>query len=86
MIFTLVKTISKEKIVGEIKKSLQYSILLPIILFLYFIIIVWNLIDYIYKKNTFEKYTNKYKVIIIIFFSVLAIIQWIINLNNPLLY
>ena len=71
---------------GDFLGSLQYNMLLPIILILYLIIIVWNIIDYKLKKNSFMKFTNKYKIPIIILFSILTIIQWVININNPLLY
>ena len=60
---------------GDFLGSLQYNMLLPIILILYLIIIVWNIIDYKLKK-----------IPIIILFSILTIIQWVININNPLLY
>lgn len=71
---------------GDFLGSLQYNMMLPIILVLYLTIIVWNIVDYKSKKDSFIKFTNKFKIPIIILFSILAIIQWVINLNNPLLY
>ena len=48
---------------------------------LLFAIIVYS----IYQKKI-KYYINKYKVIIIIFSTILMIVVWVINVLNPLLY
>lgn len=71
---------------GDFVQALKYSIISPLIILLYIIVIIWNFFDYKTNKNTFMKYTNKYKMIIIIVFAIIALIQWVINLNNSILY
>lgn len=71
---------------GYILKSLRYNMLFCVVLLFYVTFIIWNLLDYKLKKNTFLQFTNKNKHAIFIFFLVLVVVQWTINLNNPLLY
>ena len=70
---------------GRILKSLRYNLLFIMVLLFYIIFIIWNFLDYKFKKNTFSQFTNKYKCAIFVFFLILVIVQWI-NLNNPLLF
>lgn len=71
---------------GHFIEALKYNFILPIVLVIYVAIIVWNIEDYKSKKHTFEDFTKKYKAIIITIAVILTLIQWIANLNNPLLY
>lgn len=71
---------------GNILESLRYNFLFAIVLLFYIIFIIWNFLDYKFKKNTFLQFTNKYKYVIFVFSLILVIVQWIINLNNPLIY
>ena len=71
---------------GQFEAALRYNFILPIVLIVCVTIIIWNTVDYKLKKHTFQDFTQRYKIIIIIVAVILTLIQWIINLNNPLLY
>ena len=60
---------------GHFLKSLRYNFLFIIVLLFYIIFIIWNLLDYKFKKNTFSQFTNKYKYAIFVFFLILVIVQ-----------
>lgn len=67
----------------NIQKSLEYNILcIPI--FLFFIFYLFLLI--IKKNYLISNVLNRYKIIIIFICSLILIIVFIININNPLLY
>ena len=71
---------------GQFIESFNYSFMHIIILLLYFIIICWNIYDYIKNQNTFNFFINKHKIMIIIITTCIMLFAWYINLNNPLLY
>ncbi len=66
----------------KFKKSLSYNIL-PIFIIIFLILFITDLV--MIKKNK-ESFLNKHKILFIIIATLLIIISWIINLNNPLLY
>lgn len=71
---------------GNIHQAIQYnwlSVLLPILIL---VVGIWKLLDFIYKKKTFNDFIRKNRVLIIIISFIIAIISEIININNPLLY
>lgn len=71
---------------GNIHESLKYSIMPIIIIPLYSIIIVWNVLDLIKKTDTFNSFTKRYKKVLIIITTIITIVIWIMNINNPFLY
>lgn len=77
---------SIELLKGNIINSIKYNPLPLLLIIICSIVILWNVIDYIRKKKTFEEFIEKYKQIIIMISIIITIIVWIINLNNPVLY
>lgn len=66
--------------------ALKYNYLSIILFFGYIISLSWALYDFIKRTKTLQNFIKKYNVYLTIFFLVLGVIGWYINLNNPLLY
>ncbi len=75
-----------ELLKGNINKSIEYNPLPLLLAIICVIIVLWNIIDYIRKEQTFKLFVKKYQKIIILLSIILTIIVWVINLRNPLLY
>lgn len=71
---------------GNIKTSIQYSIVPYILLVILFIVSCWKIYDHIKKVNTISTWITKHKNFLIFLSILIFIIIEIININNPLLY
>ena len=71
---------------ANILEAIRYNFLSIVIVLTYIVVFIWSIIDIIIKKETLSKFIANNKRIIIIICSILTILAWIININNPLLY
>lgn len=71
---------------GKFYLAIKYNFLSIVIFLGYFIILIWNIYDMIMKKQTLKKFIKNNTKIIVIISIILAIIAWIININNEMLY
>ncbi|MFA7514649.1 MAG: DUF2752 domain-containing protein, partial [Bacilli bacterium] len=74
--------ILKIKIVGSFKYNI---IAIPVILLILFLLIGY-LKDFLSKNQCFFLFLSKYRKFFIFSTSILMLLSWIVNINNPLLY
>lgn len=67
---------------GKIFESFRYNILVIPLIFLVLTYVVWDIINPITQKQFIRKHQRS----IIIIASIMMLVTWFININNPLLY